>query len=270
MAEERVAEIDGYTNSVNQTGENTALRADRSQAVHDFLLSNGAVDLLVGQGVGAPDGGYVGDNSSAAGRAANRAVLVKMGPFPIPTTPNPDTETNQSYVDPSQQRSVNPNPPQEDQGPNRSADPTLALEIKSKEWSISSVLSGSAGVFGLMLLQITNKATGFSYPVTFTGLGALTGGLTLSNPGWTDFTTDVPVLVEEFNDAVATIKFAEAAIVGGGGLAYLGFTFISTSPSQLDIGGWELGLSVGFGGFVGETEVGIFLGVPPPGASSSP
>ncbi|WP_428339392.1 eCIS core domain-containing protein [Mycobacterium sp.] len=271
VADERIIDIVGYTDGVNMTGHNPVLRAARSAAVRAFLSSQGSVDRLLGPAVTVADGVYRGDNNSSAGRASNRAAVVRMGPFPIPVTFRPEDGPIQSDRNPSTQRSVDPNPPRPDPGPNRSQDPTQALRIPSTEWRISSEVSGSATVFGGTLFLLTNKTTGFTYQVDFEGLTWGIGGkvgVAISQSEATDFTS-APLTVDQFNCG-ATIKFLELTVGAGGSIAYLGFTPIPTNPAQLDIGGLEAGASFGAGIQFGKTTVDVDHGIPPPDVSAKP
>ena len=81
QAGSRIVAFDGYSDSVNRTGRNPALRAGRAAAVRSFLSSNGAAQELLGPAQGAPDTSFQADNSTAAGRAINRSVNVRFGMF---------------------------------------------------------------------------------------------------------------------------------------------------------------------------------------------
>jgi len=68
----------GYTDNREATGPNTDLDRRRAEAVRDYLVSRHGIDpsriTVEGRGTSDP----IGDNSTAAGRLANRRVVIRL------------------------------------------------------------------------------------------------------------------------------------------------------------------------------------------------
>jgi len=69
--------IEGHTDNVGKKDKNLQLSKDRAAAVKDYLVSKGiAADRLTSEGYG--DTKPIGSNKTAAGKALNRRVEVKL------------------------------------------------------------------------------------------------------------------------------------------------------------------------------------------------
>jgi len=70
-------EVAGHTDSVGAAEYNESLSARRAQTVHDYLVSNGvSVDRMSVRGYGESQ--PIADNGTAAGRAQNRRVVLRI------------------------------------------------------------------------------------------------------------------------------------------------------------------------------------------------
>jgi outer membrane protein OmpA-like peptidoglycan-associated protein len=69
-----IVEVDGYADSRGSDAYNVALSQRRAQAVRGYLVENGVTNRLTVQGYGESQ--PVADNSTDAGRARNRRVVL--------------------------------------------------------------------------------------------------------------------------------------------------------------------------------------------------
>jgi outer membrane protein OmpA-like peptidoglycan-associated protein len=76
-----IGTVAGHTDDVGSEGFNQALSEDRAQAAIDYLARAG-VDPTRLVGVGYGETRPIADNSTAAGRAANRRIEFFLGPAP--------------------------------------------------------------------------------------------------------------------------------------------------------------------------------------------
>jgi OOP family OmpA-OmpF porin len=74
---DRVVEVAGHTDSQGDSGINAELSQNRAVAVRDYLIARGvAPSRITARGYG--DTEPVADNATAAGRAANRRVELRV------------------------------------------------------------------------------------------------------------------------------------------------------------------------------------------------
>ncbi|WP_170002206.1 OmpA family protein [Pseudopontixanthobacter vadosimaris] len=75
-------DVYGYTDSTGSDTFNQRLSEQRAQAVSNYLTSRGVSAARIrSQGFGEDPNYFVGDNSTAEGRALNRRVEIKIVPF---------------------------------------------------------------------------------------------------------------------------------------------------------------------------------------------
>jgi outer membrane protein OmpA-like peptidoglycan-associated protein len=157
-----------------------------------------------------------------------------------------------------------------DGGTAPSGDPCSASDVPSTQWNIASFISLSAGeeVFGkgkiglggaLISFALTNRTSGVSYLMILGGGGVTAGlpfGLTLSLPGSTDFETlNGPVTTEAFDLSLAFLFEGDFTPGRGGSEMFLIWAFTDTKPSFLDVGGEQVGFSLGAQVLAGVTAV---------------
>ncbi|MBE9225450.1 DUF4157 domain-containing protein [Phormidium sp. LEGE 05292] len=138
---------------------------------------------------------------------------------------------------------------------------------KSTRWSVSSGISlgasiGPAGGQGL-LLNLKNLNNGYSYPLTFmsAGLGGgLKGGFSIATPSETEFTTPL-IGVDDFS-CFGSLKTIDLTPGIGASEAFINLWGVNTSPNQIDIGGMQVGVSAGGGGFIGRFSAWKSFGKP--------
>jgi hypothetical protein len=130
---------------------------------------------------------------------------------------------------------------------------TVDPNAKSNTWAIATIGTGGATklIFGgsVVVLQLANATTGYSWPYLFIGGGlslGLKGGVTISSPSWTVFTiTDGLIGPDDF-DSFGSMKSLGFTPIIGGSLTYGNIYSVNHDPNPLDLGGVSVGLSGGF------------------------
>ena len=133
---------------------------------------------------------------------------------------------------------------------------TVDPNAKSDTWAIGVIGTGGGSVliFGgtVVVLQLANAKTGYSWPYVFIGAGlsaGLNAGLTISNPSWTVFAiTDGLIGPGDF-DSFGSMKGVEFTPIIGGSLTFANIYSVNHAPNPLDLGGVQVGISGGFGYF---------------------
>jgi hypothetical protein len=145
-----------------------------------------------------------------------------------------------------------------DAGPVMSRDPQLAVQVASTRWAIMGGATISGGVWGGaggVTFTLKNLTSGVMVPLAFSGVGLETpgAGITVSDPSWTDFTTE-PVRAADFGGRAEIVSLGGAAGVGGS-FARLWFHNVDTDPEPLDVGGLQYGFSLGLDTLIGSMTV---------------
>jgi hypothetical protein len=110
---------------------------------------------------------------------------------------------------------------------------------------------GSVGFVGgkVVVLQLANAKTGYSWPYLFFGAGLSPGlkvGVTISNPSWTVFTiTDGLIGPGDF-DSFGSMMGLEFTPIIGGSLTFANIYSVNHAPNPVDLGGVQVGISGGF------------------------
>jgi peptidoglycan hydrolase-like protein with peptidoglycan-binding domain len=248
---ERIAVIEGFTDCVGisagkqaSTGFNASIRAQRAINTKLALLDAGArsANVLAEPRAGGEKGGPGDEGANIVeARALNRSVRIVLQARSRPDLPFP-------------------NPPG-DTGPG----PGLCLNgVKSKKWSLTSHVSGSAeaGVAGGTLTTFTlrDRDSGRRFGAVFGP--ALSGGASspfefqIAIPSSTDFETDPdPVCPGDF-DGRATIvtKFSASAPLPAPPVGKMSGDIvlpIKTKPLGIDIGSFQVGVGASTGVAIG-------------------
>lgn len=140
---------------------------------------------------------------------------------------------------------------------------TIDPDFKTTRWSIACGIMGGGGksighttlgIGGLgVLFNLTNLDTGYSWPYVFMG-GAVGAGIpftvTVSAPGSTPFITSGAIGPDTFN-SWGSIKGASFTVGLGGSVTWLNIWSVDHSPSPINVGGLQVGVSGGIDGSVG-------------------
>jgi hypothetical protein len=225
----RVDRIEGFSDCVDSFATNVGIRRARASAARVGLLASGALEDNVGPAVASRSSAREPDQSTPAGRAANRAAVVHLE-LVSAQKPEPKPE----FPDQTQ--------------------PTC--ELPSDDWSFSTVAMASGGVgFGGAVLSLVfiNNRTACFHPAVFVGAGFAGpgAGVSMSSPS----SSDLPTLLEEsFSFQLSgegALLFAE---IGAG---------LGRMVGRLLMAGGALGgLTLDVGGFQAQTP-GADLGAMP-------
>lgn len=237
-----VVQIEGFTDAVDAEARNEPLREDRAAAVQTFLVANlGVPEDNVGPEAAAAPGQFRADNHSRAGRAANRAVLIRLGSI---STPKPTVVPNKP-------------PPAQSTGPTGLTPCDKAH--KSTSWSLQTTVSfspplkGGAAATTINFVLRDTSPTGCRHLLQFSGFGGGFGAslpFTIAFPSESSFTTPAAISPKDFEGGGA-IRQANVGLGVGFGEA-LATLHPPTRPADIDISGFEFSAGVD-ASFVGGT-----------------
>jgi outer membrane protein OmpA-like peptidoglycan-associated protein len=245
-----IKEIIGFTDAVHRQGGNVALREDRADTVQAFLQIIGTIKANQGVVRAAPEDRFVATNETRDGRARNRSVLIVtdafLPPEPPPPTPKPETKAHTKWQI-GEVASIQP-PIKEGISVN-----VLLVRVREDVAGGRKFALAFAGVgpgLGIDLgdLKKIQKLRKIAKIIlkTIASLGidadAITGD---EHP----FTTREPATKSDFfgQGLVAHVD------VGPGEIEQVGLP-MHTTPEAIDLGGLQVGLSLGAG-----VETGVWI-----------
>ena len=214
----RVDRIEGFSDCVDSFATNVGIRRARASEARVGLLVSGALEGNVGPAVASQAAAREPDQSTPAGRAANRAAVVHLE---LVAAPKPE-----------------PKPEIPDQ-----TQPTC--EMPSDDWSFSTIAMASGGLgFGgaVLTMAFINNRTSCFHTAVFVGVGFAGPGVGISMS--TPSSSDLPPLVEEsFSfqlSGAGDLFFAEIGAGPGRMVGRLVMSGGALGGLTLDVGGFQL------------------------------
>ena len=153
----------------------------------------------------------------------------------------------------------------DEDGEDDQPDGLLAERVPSTRWSLTAAVGGQLGAglgVGAFGLTLVNKATGTAHPLVFAGAGVAGGGKgnskiprasrlpSIGNPIPTDFVTDSPARVPDFN-GLGAIGTAGASLLLGFAVTFAKLP-LATTPGAINLTGLQLGFGASAALLAGE------------------